>query len=187
MSPEVVSALYGALAGGIVAITGVLAGMFAERRLRGRRKVRCVIWGWKTTVREAGPLSRAVCSFEVDLFNERSSPTGLRSVSVALLRDGEQRAVARLRAADSDEELGVLNLPPQQWVHTGLYAFFEGEVAQELVNFRQADFVGYFPDGKEFRRKIIVRKNFVVTRKKKHSTRKDYAPWWRKMTAKNSS
>jgi hypothetical protein len=167
MSPEVAAALYGALAGGIVAITGVLAGMFAERRLRGRRKVRCVIWGWRTTVREAGPLSRAVCSFEVDLFNERPSPTGLRSVSVALLRDGEQWVVTRLRAADSDEELGVLNLPPQQWVHAGLYAFFEGEGAQELVNFRRADFVGYFPDGGTFRRKIAERKDYARPRWRK--------------------
>jgi hypothetical protein len=84
--------------------------------------------------------------------------------------------------------LGVLNLPSQRWVRATLHAFFEGKETQDLEGFQRADFVGYFPDGKEFRRKIVVRKNFVVTRKKKqHSTRKDYAPWWRKMTAKNSS
>ncbi len=86
---------------------------------------------------------------------------------MALFQDGEQRAVARLGAADSDEELGVLNLPPQQWVHARLYAFFEGEAAQELVNFRQADFVGYFPDGGTFRRKIAERKEYARPRWRK--------------------
>ena len=54
MNPEVSAALYGALAGGVVAIAsgvlvavGILGGMFVQRRLRARKKVRCVISGWE--------------------------------------------------------------------------------------------------------------------------------------------
>lgn len=193
MSPEVTAALYGALAGGVVAVVGgvfatigVLTGMFARRRLKERKRVRCVVSEWDMT--EVEPLGWAACSFEIEMFNEKSAPTGLRGVRVEFLRNGKPPAIGRLRESASTEVLGVLNLPSQRWVRATLHAFFEGKETQDLEGFQRADFVGYFPDGKEFRRKIVVRKNFVVTRKKKqHSTRKDYAPWWRKMTAKNSS
>lgn len=192
MSPEVTAALYGALAGGAVAIvggmiaaTGVLAGVFARRRLEERSTVCCVVSEWDMT--EVEPLGWAACSFEVEMFNEKSSPTGLRGVCVEFLRDGKRTAVGRLKKPASTEVLGVLNLPPRQWVRVTLHSFFEGKETQDLEGFQRADFVGQFPDGKEFRRKIVVRKNFGVARKKGHSARKDYAPWWRKMTAKNSS
>ena len=185
MSPEVSAALYGALAGGVVAIAsgvlvalGIVGGMFVQHRLRERKKVRCVVAGWETAVRETGSLSQAVCSFEVDLFNERPSPTGLRGLSVEVFQDGEQPAVGRLRATASDEELWVLNLPPRQWLHKSVYALLEGEEAQKLKDLRWADFVGYFPNDKAFRQRIVERKDFVTARKKKHTIRKDYTPWW---------
>jgi hypothetical protein len=146
--------------------------------------VRCVVSEWDMT--EVEPLGWAACSFEIEMFNEKLAPTGLRGVRVEFLRNGEPPAVGRLRESASTEVLGVLNLPSQRWVRVTLHAFFEGQEARDLEGFERADFVGYFPNGKEFRRKIIVRKNFVVARKKKHSTRKDYAPWWRKMTTKTS-
>ena len=192
MSPEVTAALYGALAGGAVAVVGgvfatigVLTGIFARRRLKERKRVRCVVSEWDMT--EVQPLGWAACSFEIEMFNEKSTPTGLRGVRVEFLRDGKPPAVGRLRESASTEVLGVLNLPSQRWVGATLHAFFEGKEARDLEGFQRADFVGNFPDGKEFRCGILVRKNFVVTRNKKHSNRKDYAPWWRKTTAKNSS
>jgi hypothetical protein len=192
MSPEATAAIYGALAGGFVAISGgvlatltILVGMFIKRRFKERKRVRCVVSEWDMT--EVEPLGWAACSFEVELFNEKLSPTGLRGVRVEFLRDGEPPTAGHLRESASTEVLGVLNLPPQRWVRATLHAFFEGEEMRDIEGFRQADFVGYFPDGKEFRRKIVVRKTFGVARKKKHSTRKDYAPWWRKLSVKNSS
>jgi hypothetical protein len=188
VSPEVSAALYGALAGGVVAIAsgvlvaiGILGSMFVQRRLRARKKVHCVISGWETAVRETGSLSQAVCSFEVDLFNERFSPTGLRALSVEVFRDGEQPAVGRLRTMASDEELWVLNLPPRQWLHKSMYALLEGEEVHKLKDLRWADFVGYFPDDKAFRQRIVERKDFVAAPKKDHAIRKDYTPWWRRI------
>jgi len=188
MSSEATAALYGALAGGVIAIVGValatvgvLVGVLIERRLRENKKVRCVASGWEMT--EAEPLGWAACSFEVELFNERPSPTGLRGVCVEFLRDGGQPTVGRLRLPASTEVLGVLNLPPQQWVRMSLHAFFEGQEARSLTDFQRADFVGYFPDGRVFRRKIVERKNFVAGLKKKHASRKNYVPWWRRSIA----
>ena len=90
---------------------------------------------------------KVVCSFEVDLFNERALATGLRGVCVEFLREDEQRVVGRLWTSESDEEVGVLNLPPRRWVSASAYAVFEGEDAPKLSGFRRADFVGYFPGG----------------------------------------
>ena len=192
MSPEATAALYGVLAGGIIVVVGgmlatfgIFAGVFIDRRLKARKKVRCVVTGWDMT--EAEPLGWAACSFEVELFNEETSPTGLRGIRVEFLRDGERPAVGHLRLPASTEVLWVINLPPQRWERAYLHAFFEGEEAREVANFRRADFVGYFPNGKEFRRKIIERKDFVAARKKKSFSRKNYAPWWRRSAVRSES
>jgi hypothetical protein len=78
------------------------------------------------------PLGQAFCSFEVYLFNERLLATGLRDVSVAFHRDGEEELVCSLKDRASAQSLRVLDLPPRRWVHARPYAFFEGEEAQRL-------------------------------------------------------
>ena len=187
MSSEAAAIVYGTLVGGVLGMVGVLVGMLVERRLRERGQVRCVISNWEVRAPKSGPLGqeKAVCSFEVDLFNEKPSATGLRDVSVVFLQeDGERRTIGSLRSSVSDEEVGVLNLPPRRWVRGKLYAVFEGEEAREISGFREAHFVGYFPDGSGFRQGIVGRKPFVATRKKKHSVRKDYTYWWRRILSR---
>lgn len=191
MSSETTAALYGALAGGFIAIAvvmfaalGILVGMFVRRRLLEGEQVRCVVTGWDMT--EFEPLGWAACSFEVELFNEKTLPTGLRGVRVEFIRDGGRPAVGLLRLPASTNALWVLNLSPRQWERAYLHAFFEGEETRDLKGFRRADFVGHFPNGKEFRRKIVERKNFVAGRKTNHSSRKVYGPWWSRLTARNA-
>lgn len=192
MSPEATTALYGALAGGAIAMggavlaaLGVLVGMFVQRKRRERKEVRCVLSGWDMT--EAAPLGWAACSFEVEMFNEETSPTGLRGVRVEFVGNGDVPVVGRLRLPASTEVLGVMNLPPQRWERATLHAFFEGEDARGISGFRRADFVGQFPNGAEFRCKIVERKDFVAARKKGNFSRKVYAPWWRRSVARSGS
>ena len=188
MGSEAAAAMYGALVGGMIALAaavlgaaGVLVGRYVTRRLQERRtKLHCVLWGWEMT--EADALGRAVCSFRVDLFSERPLATGLRGICVEFIRQDEQQMFGRLWTADSDEELGVLNLPPRRWVSASVYAFLEGEERSKLSGFRRADFVGYFPNGGEFRRRIVERKDFVASRKRAVDNRKSYThPWWRRV------
>lgn len=192
MSTEATAAVYGALVGGVLAIFGVLAGMFVARYLERRVVLRCVISGWELTFLEGGPLGdgeeaafpgvdQAEYSFEVAIFNEDRLPTGLRGVCAALLRDDERELICDLEDPASLRKVEVLNLPPRQWVHARLRGRFEGEETRTLRRLRRADFVGYLPDGKVFRRKIVDRKDFRASRKRTTVRRKDYArSWWRR-------
>ncbi len=177
MSPQAAAAIYGSLVGGVLAMVGVLAGMLLERRLQRQGKVRCVVSDWELT--EVGALKQAFCSFEVYLFNERLLATGLRDVSVAFYRDGEQGRVYLLKDRASSESLKVLDLPPRRWVHVRPYAMFEGKEAQTLAGLRRVELVGCLPNGSKFRQTILARENFVATRSEPVGSRKDYTrPWW---------
>src|ERR671932_2895821 len=159
MNLPATAVIYGGLVGGVLGMIGVLAGMLLERHLQGRGKVRCVVSDWEVT--EVEPLDQAFCSFEVYLFNERLLATGLRDVSVAFYRDGEQGRVYLLKDRASSESLKVLDLPPRRWVHVRPYAMFEGKEAQTLAGLRRVELVGCLPDGSKFRQTILARENFV--------------------------
>jgi hypothetical protein len=184
MSPQAVAAVYGGLIGGVLATAGVVAGMLIERYLQERGKLRCVLSGWELA--EVEPLQRALCSFEVYLFNERILATGLHDVSVAFHLDGEQEVVYPLKRSTTAETLSVLDLPPRRWVHVRPYALFEGQEARKLSAFRRADFVGRLPDGRQFRRTIVARGDFVASQKRSVNARKDYdaLPWWRRISGR---
>jgi hypothetical protein len=180
MSSQAAAAIYGGLVGGVLAMIGVLAGMLLESRLQRRGKLRCVVSDWELT--EVGSLGQAFCSFEVYLFNERLLATGLRDVSVVFYRDGEEGLICLLKDHTSSESLRVLDLPPRRWVHARPYSMFEGNEAQKLKGLRRVELVGRFPDGSEFRQKILAREDFGATRSGPVGPRKDYTrPWWRRM------
>lgn len=185
MSPEVTAGVYTVLAIWVLAAIGILAVVLVKLYLRRRRgKVRCVVWDWELTFREAGPSGQAVFSFEGYLLNEGPLPTSLRSAQVVFTREGAREVVpVRLRDSASDEHLGVLNLPPCQEVYVSLYASFEGEEARKLSGFRQADFVARFPDDRTFRQKIAGREDFLAARKKVVASRKDFAGSLKKLAA----
>ena len=180
MSPQAVAAVYGGLVGGVLAIVGVVAGMLLERHLQGRGKLRCVLSEWELT--EVEPLQRALCSFEVYLFNERLLATGLRDICVAFHLEGKEEVLYPLKRSATAESLSLLDLPPRRWVRVKPYALFGDREARKLPAFRRADFVGRFPDGREFRRQIVERGDFVASPKRFVSARKNYdaLPWWRR-------
>ena len=173
MSPEITAALFGGISGGVLAMLGVLAGVFLERQLQWRGKVRCVVSDWDLSFQQAGELSQATCSFEVNLFNEQPLATGLRDVRVVFVRDNGEEIIGRLRDVLLREGVTV-NLPPREWVHANLHGRFDDREARKLESFRRAEFLGYLPDGREFRQRIIGRKDFMARRKRLFPGRKDY-------------
>jgi hypothetical protein len=74
----IVGVLIGCAVGGTIGVVGALVGLVVSRRFREMTRVKCAASDWNLTVHEgAGPLERAVCSFEVDLFNEGAFATRL--------------------------------------------------------------------------------------------------------------
>jgi hypothetical protein len=172
----IVVLLIGCAVGGTIGVAGALVGLVVSRRFREMPRVKCVASDWNVTVYEGmGPLGRAVCSFEVDLFNEGALATGLRSPCVAFDgEDGARVAVVRLKDAASKRDLRALDLPPRKWAHASLYALLEGEEAQDALSFRRVHLVGEFPDGNAFETKMVERADFVATHKRAADARKDY-------------
>jgi hypothetical protein len=176
LDAAVVVVLIGCTVGGAIGVTGVLVGLFVGRRFREMPRVKCVASDWDVAVYEgAGPLGRAVCSFEVDLFNEGALATGLRGPSVAFDgADGDRVAVARLKDAVSKQDLWALDLPSRRWTHASVYALLEGEEVQDALSFRRVYLVGEFPDGNNFETKMVERADYVATSKRAADARKDY-------------
>ena len=142
--------LAGCAVGGAIGVVGVLVGLLVGRHLREMPRVRCLASDWDLKIYgETGPLGRAVCSFEMDLFNE-GLPTGPHGPSVVFY--GEDR----------------------RWVHASVYALLEGEAVREASGFRRVHLVGEFPDGTKFERKIVLRQYFVSGHKWAGDARKDY-------------
>ena len=158
-------------------LAGVLVGLLVGRRLREMPRVRCVASDWDLKIYgETGPLGRAVCSFEIELFNEGLA-TGLRGISVVFYgEDGRRTAEGRLSNSVSRRSLWTLDLPSRRWVHASVYALLEGEAVRDASGFRRVHLVGEFPDGTTFERKIVERQYFVAARKRAGDARKDYVP-----------
>jgi hypothetical protein len=177
VSPEVTTVLFilaGCAVGGGIGVAGVLLGLLAARRLRERARVRCVATDWQLEFQKNGNLHGAVCSFELDLFNETQLATGLRGVSVALYGEDDKVAIGRLRDPTSKEPLWTIDLPSRRWMHASTYVVFEDEEARILSGFRRADLLGWFPDGKVLKLTIIERRDFVASQKKVVPSRQEY-------------
>ena len=160
--------------GSAIGVVGVLVGLLVARRLREMPRVRCVASDWDLKVYgETGPLGRAVCSFEIDLFNEGLA-TGLRGPSVVFYGEDGERASVRIGDSVSRRYLWTLDLPSRRWVHASVYAILEGESVRNASGFRRVCLVGEFPDGTIFERKIVERQYFVAARKTAAEARKDY-------------
>jgi hypothetical protein len=76
---------------------------------------------------EVEPLGWAACSFEIEMFNEKSGTDGVARRPRGVSPDGKPPAVGRSGKSAFDRSIGVLNLPSQRWVRATLHAFFEGK------------------------------------------------------------
>jgi hypothetical protein len=178
VSPEVTTVvllvLAGCAVGGGIGVVGMLLGLLAARRLSERARVRCVATDWQLEFQKRGELHEAVCSFELDLFNEAQLATGLRGVSVALYGEEDKVAIGRLRDPTSKKPLWTIDLPSRRWTHASAYALFEDEEARMLSGFRRADLLGRFPDDRVFKLTIVERRDFVASPKKVVPSRQEY-------------
>ena len=155
-------------------MAGVLLGLLAAQRLREQARVRCVATDWQLEFQKSGEVHEAVCSFELDLFNETQLATGLRGVSVALYAEEDKVAIGRLKDPISKEPLWAIDLPARRWTHASAHVLFEDEEARMLSGFRRADLLGQFPDGRVFKLTIVERRDFVASPKKLVPNRQEY-------------
>ncbi len=148
----------GDLITGIVGISGVLLGLFADRILQRFGKVRCEIEPLKLTPTDGGTRY----SLNVKLFNEKEVKTGLRDVVIVF--DGkhhiERTMLDRTTWRDPTknlqtmDQLEVVNLPSREWVTLSLRFTNSMEDARKLAECDKAWFRGYFPDGRRFNERI---------------------------------
>ncbi len=167
-------ALAGCAIGGTIGVVGGVVGLLVGRRFREFPRVRCVATDWELTFEKTVSGRRAVCSFELDLFNQGQLATGIRGVSVSLRGGNGRVLVERLKDRSSDAPLWSIDLPPRRWAHASAYAVFEGEDVRELAAFRSAHLLGQFPEGRTFDLKIVEREDFVATPKRATADRHDY-------------
>ncbi len=181
MSPELISALLGALVGAFIS----LAGNYAARLMGS---VLCEPSGFHfeeesivafAHPEEGYPVVVVSYSFDIDFFNGRDMPTGLRGLTVVLTSKHGSEFVSEPfdRAAEQSGDKGaryqalhVINLPPRQWVHTEFEGTFEypldsfeeaEEVMEKEVNpieWKKVELVGKWPSSwRKFRKKIAER------------------------------
>lgn len=167
-------ALAGCAVGGTIGVVGGVVGLLVGRRFRELPRIRCVATDWEMTFEKTVSGRRAVCSFELDLFNQGQLATGIRGVSVSLRGGNGWVVVERLRDRGSNEPLWSIDLPPRCWAHARVYAIFEGEDVGELAAFRSAHLLGQFPEGRSFELKVVEREDFVASPKKVASDRQNY-------------
>lgn len=183
MSPELISALLGALVGAFIS----LAGNYAARLMGSVLCEPSVFYFEEESIvtfahaEEGYPVAAVSYSFDIDFFNGTDMPTGLRDLAVVLFSKSGQEFVSEPfdRTAEQSgdkgtryQDLHIINLPPRQWVHTEFEGTFEyplnsfeeaEEVMEKQVNpieWKKVEFVGKWPSSwrkKPFRKKIAER------------------------------
>ncbi len=180
MTPELTAALYGGLAGGVIGgalgIVGIFLGLFTERYLQRRGKLRCVPEGWELAFRardgfgkmapvEPSEVTTARYSFGVKFFNEKDVDTGLRDLCVEFRWKNGRKTTdqpwdsskAGVRgSASASERVEVLNLPSREWLSLNLHGSIASEDARDIAECRRVMLVGRFPTGRTFEKEIPV-------------------------------
>lgn len=135
-----------------------------------RKMVRFAVSGFNLALfPESGRGGQALGVLEGYFFNKTRSPVKLHRVSMAFRQNGVQKVIGPLRDSASDEYLEAVSIPPRRGINVSLYALFNGEEVQELLDLtglKRAEFVGRFPDGKALRKKLAGLKVLANSRKR---------------------
>ena len=175
---------------GLLAILGTLLGVVVERLLRPMGRVTCEAEAsyldFVGSPEDTGGVSRRpwyeldeqadlhslLYGVDIDFYNGKDAPTGLRDVRVELVLDGGKRFVdrpsdmsstttpiAQRRTGTIYDKLEVVNLPPRQFVHEELSGSF-GKAASEACKNRgwRIEFVAQRP-----KRPLLWRKTYRTT------------------------
>lgn len=180
------------IVGGVIAIVaaaiGAILGAFLPRWAAKVGRLRCnatvsnsVAMGANGTIEEnpslpvnleaVGSVADVTFWINVDIFNEKDTPTGLRDLSVVFRgEDGTsiQQPVYKKVVHYSGEEarqhnrppeqVSVVNLAPGEWMHLELMSGFEPEVLEKererIERCSYAEFQGKYPNGRIFRARI---------------------------------
>ena len=157
MSPETLAAVIGGVAGGVVGgvlgIVGVAVGLFGERYIRERGKVRCEIDAW-TGADNPSFGAPEVRHFEVNLYNEKDVALALWDIHVEFVpEDGEPERVG-LELTSTGERVSMLNLPSHVAISEGMRVTARGATLHRIQHARKLRFVGIIPGGKEFSKEL---------------------------------
>jgi hypothetical protein len=131
-------------------LLGVALGLFGERYIRERGKVRCEIDAWSG---EENPSFGApeVHHFEVNIYNEKDVALALWDIHMEVVpEDGEPERVGLQFARTTGEWVSVLNLPSRVAISEGMRVTAGGATLYRIKHARKLRFVGVIPGGKEF-------------------------------------
>jgi len=183
----------------LIGIGGVLAGLVGERLLRVLGRLWCEPSGWELRFVDYNPesprygdtdlppeeASAVEYSVQLDLFNGKEIPVGLRNIEVVLAYEGGElrdrprdRTTFRVEhGAVASNAVDVINIPPRQFVHKELAGSLgkEGAAVFASGRVRRVEFAGKRP-----RRPILGILGSKTYRKvvdKGPSER----PWWRRV------
>lgn len=181
--------------GGAIGIVGVVVGVLLQRwvgrvgRISGDAKVEnsvAVASNGHMTERVSLPIDHEVVRtasditfwIEIDLFNERDAPTGLRELAVVFRGKNNTahkcpvfKHVVSYSAEDDrrpHERVSVVNLPSGAWVHLELMTGVDltgadAETQQLRAKIEQCtwmEFCGRFPSGKLYREPVRFPESF---------------------------
>jgi len=145
--------LYGSIIAGAFTLLGVALGLFGERYIRERGKVRYEIDAW-TGADNASFGAPEVRHFEVNLYNEKDVTLALWDVHMEFVpEDGEPERVG-LQLASTGERVDVLNLPSHVAISEVMQVTARGATLHRIKHARKLRFVGIIPGGKEFSKEL---------------------------------
>jgi hypothetical protein len=99
-------------------------------------------------------------TIELDFFNEKEVQTGLKNICVIFERSNKIKTKIT-PASDSfgdESRIGIIKLPSRELIRYGWFGIVGSSIYNDLENVmcsKKAYLIGYLPNGKKFKKKII--------------------------------